>query len=415
MRILVVSNLYPPHTIGGYEERCKDVVDALRARGHTLQVLTSSYGLAAPADEGQINRTLRFHWTNPVRSLPGLALAEWRDQQTVRDVIRQRNPDLVFVWSLRSLSSSVLSVLSTLCMPVVYDISDEWLLGIDGARWVNFWRGIPQKAWKQRAKKILAAAIRQMVPVKVDPPNLHNAYFASRNLRGRYAAAGYPVADSRIIYCGIPTQQFQYRAQRRADGAPLRMLYVGQISGDKGVLTVVEALAELDRRGCTAVQLTLVGKHSFDKGFLDRLQAMIVTANLQARVHYQGQLPRAQMPNVYHAHDVLVFPTITEEPFALVPLEAMACGIPVIATTTGGTRELVTDGENALVFPAGDATALADRLHQLSSDAALRERLRKNARALVSARYDVTQMVDQIEGMLLQTAGTANRAHRSVS
>ena len=79
---------------------------------------------------------------------------------------------------------------------------------------------------------------------------------------------------------------------------------------------------------------------------------------------------------MYAAADVVVFPVRWAEPWGLVPLEAMAVGRPVVATCTGGSAEYLRDGENCLVVPAEDPDALARAVARLSSDAALRDRLR---------------------------------------
>jgi glycosyltransferase involved in cell wall biosynthesis len=85
---------------------------------------------------------------------------------------------------------------------------------------------------------------------------------------------------------------------------------------------------------------------------------------------------RAELPDVYEAADVVLFPVRWEEPWGLVPLEAMALGRPVIATGRGGSGEYLRDGENALIMPAQDPAAMADAVRRLASDPELGGRLR---------------------------------------
>jgi len=108
------------------------------------------------------------------------------------------------------------------------------------------------------------------------------------------------------------------------------------------------------------------------------------------------------MPQVYRSHDALVFTSEWEEPFALTPLEAMASGIPVIGTLTGGSIELLRHRENALTYKAGDAEELASRILELDSEPALRERMARTAHAEM-ARYDQPVITDQIESFLVET------------
>jgi glycosyltransferase involved in cell wall biosynthesis len=89
-----------------------------------------------------------------------------------------------------------------------------------------------------------------------------------------------------------------------------------------------------------------------------------------------------------------VFPVTWDEPWGLVPLEAMAVGRPVVATGTGGSREYLADGENCLLFPADDARTLAARLRRLAGDPALRERVvaggRRTAATYTEAAFEAT-------------------------
>jgi glycogen(starch) synthase len=109
------------------------------------------------------------------------------------------------------------------------------------------------------------------------------------------------------------------------------------------------------------------------------------------------------MPAVYRAHDALLFTSECAEPFAVTPLEAMASGLPVIATTTGGSRELFRHRVNALTYTAGDARELADRIRELAADDALRARIAAAGRAEVRATYAEDAIVDRIEAYLEET------------
>jgi glycosyltransferase involved in cell wall biosynthesis len=98
----------------------------------------------------------------------------------------------------------------------------------------------------------------------------------------------------------------------------------------------------------------------------------------------RGALPRAALPGLYAAADVVVFPVLWEEPWGLVPLEAMAMGRPVVATGQGGSGEYLRDGENALLHAPGDTAGLAAAVERLAADAGLRERLREGGSATAS-------------------------------
>src|SRR5690606_10838090 len=94
--------------------------------------------------------------------------------------------------------------------------------------------------------------------------------------------------------------------------------------------------------------------------------------------------------------DVCVFPSEWEEPFGLVPLEAMACDTPVVASGVGGSGEFLVDEGNCLLFEPGDPRSLAAAVERISSDGSLRTRLVRNGR--ISARhFDVDHLADAFE------------------
>jgi glycosyltransferase involved in cell wall biosynthesis len=118
------------------------------------------------------------------------------------------------------------------------------------------------------------------------------------------------------------------------------------------------------------------------------------------------------MGEVYAAHDCVLFPVRWEEPWGLVPLEAMAVGRPVVATGTGGSAEYLRDAGNCLLHPPGDAAALAQQLRAaLALDPQARRRAGAQARAWVQANSDVdvetARMAGVIEGLRARRARAA--------
>ena len=145
MRILVLTNLYPPHGLGGYEERCKVTVDELRMRGHEVVVLTSRYGVQddqSVSEEG-VHRLLTpvgffgFPW---VRA-PQLFDIERSNHVALSNVAESFHPDVIHVWNMGGIGKDLLHRAHELA-PLVSDISDHWVI-----------RGIPSdplRAWYGR-------------------------------------------------------------------------------------------------------------------------------------------------------------------------------------------------------------------------------------------------------------------------
>jgi glycosyltransferase involved in cell wall biosynthesis len=150
---------------------------------------------------------------------------------------------------------------------------------------------------------------------------------------------------------------------------------VGRIDERKGIGTAVEALAHLPDQA----RLTVLG--SGDERYMAELRELCARTGVRERVGF-GLRPRDELPAAYAEADALLFPVRWEEPWGLVPLEAMAVGTPVVATGTGGSGEYMRDGDNALVVgrEAGPEE-LAAAVRRLAEEPALRRRLRENGMA----------------------------------
>jgi len=124
-----------------------------------------------------------------------------------------------------------------------------------------------------------------------------------------------------------------------------------------------------------------------------------------------GWISHLQLPDLYRDAAVVVVPSVWEEPFGLVAAEAMACGIPVIASNRGGLAHIVKDGETGLLFKAGDAHALAEKLQLVLQDEHLRQRLGCAARARAEAlcRWDAI-VHDYYLPLINQDVGTGGRS-----
>ena len=408
MKILVVSNLFPPHYVGGYELRCQMAVKALRGRGHTVQVLTSNHGVtAAPggAIESGIERTLRIHgfFGHPWLGIGKLRALEFHNNRVLRDLIADFQPDVVHVWNLGGISKSLCLTLQALGGPVVYDVSDHWIArSLVADVWLNWWNrenpSLPVRLLRS-FWTLTGARTRWSRLAPTDPVStirFSRIYFCSRALRDLTAAKGYAVQQGDVIYCSVDTTKFH--GEPIPASRPLRkLLWVGRLSEDKGVMTALKAMA--------AVQAKFGGElHIYGKGEVDyttMLKSFVEQHRLPVFFHTASA---AEMPVVYRAHDALVFTSEWEEPFALTPLEAMASGLPVIGTLTGGSKELFRHGDNALTYTAGNAEELAQRIGELDADPAARARMAVTGHSEVRARYAEPIITDQMERYLQESA-----------
>ncbi len=405
MKILTLSNLYPPHYVGGYELRCAATVNALRARGHEVNVLTSNHGVEAAASaqaEDGVARTLRIHgfFGHPWLNIWRLRKLELHNNRVLRAAVAQFRPDVVHVWNLGGLSKSLCLTLQELGVPTVYDVSDHWIArSLVADVWLDWWNR-PQPSLPARLLRALwratGAQARWSAVAPTGPAGsvrFSRLYFCSRALREFTAARGHAVGHGAIIHCPVDTARFS------GEPAPAshdlrRFLYVGRLADDKGVMTALRAVAAMGER--FTGELSIYG-HG-DPAYTRNLKDFVARHRLPVSFHTANA---AEMPDVYRAHDALLFTSEWEEPFALTPIEAMASGLPVIGTTTGGSKELFHHGVNALTYTAGNATELASRITDLMANPARRARIAANGQTEVCKRFPQKAIIDQIERYLL--------------
>jgi glycogen(starch) synthase len=411
LNILVVSNLYPPYNIGGYELGCRDVVEALKRGGHRVTVLTSTYGIRKPRVDGDIWRCLHTNeaydsrnvLTRATRPLRVFKLfgKEWTNQNAFRHAVQAVQPDLVYVWNASGISMSLILLAEEMGIPVCYFVSDEWLRRYPNQDlWFKFWGGgfLPPRLQRAIEPALGGVARALGLSTEVRGNSFRAVQFASRYLMERVLESGKTISEGSVIHWGIDDRAFPYKQQ--AAESPSRLLYVGRVVHNKGVHTAIEALRIVrEEYGYCSATLDVVGG-SIEPSYVRQQQGMVRDLGLQDAVRFRGPVAREQVPSMYDEHDVLIFPSIWPEPFSITVLEAMSSGLPVVGTATGGSAEVLEHGRNALVFPAGDANACAHQIVQLLGDTELRERLRRNGRRTIEERFRFDSMVDRIEASL---------------
>ena len=162
----------------------------------------------------------------------------------------------------------------------------------------------------------------------------------------------------------------------------------------------IEALAELRRLG-HLVKLDIVGD-SLDEGYQAQLKRLMRERDLTDQVRLLGRVPVDRMPDLYAQHDVLLFPSVAPEGLPRVVNEAMASGLVVVGTNTGGSGEILRDMESGLVFPPDDVKAAAQQLARLIENPSLWLRLSRAGQQLAIEHFDVQRMADECEAMLQQ-------------
>lgn len=399
MRVLTLIHLYPPHHVGGYEVACRGVMERFAERGHDVLVLTSDVRLpdteeVAPDDGVEVRRRLRL-WFDadafaPLRpDLAGRLSLERVNQSALAGALRDFRPDVASVWSLGFSSWSLPRLLEDAGIPLVLTLLDDWPV------YAHVFDGWTRMFDRRRWARPLGAALG--LCTRLPTFEGATASVASRMIaRSIEEHSRWKFPDAPVVPLGVDTREIPIQAPPEHEWS-WRLVYVGRVVPDKGVPTLVRALAHLPGDAT----LTVIGHGSATE--LAAMAALADEVGAGGRVEFV-RVGRSELAARIRGADVLVFPSEWPEPFGLVPLEAMACGVPVVATGTGGSGEFLEHGGNCLLFPPGDPLSLAAAVHRLAGDPQLRRRLTAGGTA-TAERLTVDRFTDELERLHLDAAG----------
>lgn len=429
MNILVLTNFYPPHHIGGYGMLCLEVVNGLIARGHTVTVLSGKHGVAQDTTEGHVYRRLTLEsdlYYYKSRSAWRYPLVKQHNLAILREFVDTTKPDVIFIWGMWALTKE-LAKLAEALRPgrVAYYLANPW--PIDPNLHQAYWDAPATTPLRQLAKQTLRLPVRLWLRKEWQktPLAFEHALCCSIALRDQLLAGATPLKQAPVIYEGIdlapylaqPIQRLQRNGYHN-DGhngngiqpealdqqQGLSLLFVGTLAEHKGVHSTIEALAYLPPEERCHFTLTILG--SGHPHYEERLYQLVAEHRLQQYVTFQRPIPRSELPDFLGRFQVLLLPSIWEEPLARIMQEGLASGMVVIGAATGGTKEIIRHSENGLLFPAADAAALAGCLRTLLNDPALGSRLAACGRQTAIEQFALPRMVDEIEAYLVEMNAT---------
>ncbi len=411
MRVLFLTNFYMTG-MGGEEISCHQVVEGLQQRGHTTLVLTSMHGTNnVPVETKGVYRSLYLEmdlvpWRHSLTFFTGRKRRERDNLHSFERVLEDFKPDIIFIWGMWNLSR-LLPGFAEARYPsrVVYRFATYW--PTLPSQHKLYWSAPGRKWYSRLAKRMIGAIALAMVAKEEQQFHLkfERAICVSAATRTLLVDAGVPVTHARIIYTGLDETLYMNGIQPRQqqNSRTLTILYAGRLTPEKGIETAIRAMTDLVfERGQQDITLTLAGSGSAE--YEAYLRDLATRAGLAGSVKFLGWVPAEEMPALLRQFDVLLLPSIWPEPFARVVLEGMISGLVVVATATGGTSEIVVDGENGLLFLPGDPEDLTGKIASLIHDPPLRKKLADAGHQTVMKKFTVTKMMDEVESFLQEVA-----------
>jgi len=411
VRILLLSNLYPPYIQGGAEILAADIADGLEQLGHEVLVLTSSIGNTVTQPDRHIWRTLYFappaHFDRKRSLWRQLKLPYHYYQRyhcpanaaEVRRIVRETQPDVLYVWELAGTGvTSILHVLAKMPVPIVFHLNSYWML------YASSPETLQSRMRLRRLKQLLIGRV----------PTMRSASFIaiSGAVKQHYIQSGFDPSRIEVIHNGIDQLFFNrpLTGKNAAAQGPLRLLFVGRLRVEKGLLVLLKALDLLlrpyNRREEDDFPLHLYVFGSGDDVYVKELDTFLQEKQLGHAVSFRGKVPQSELLEQYDRADMLLVPSLWDEPFGLVVAEAMARGLPVIASNCGGPAEIITHTVNGLLVPSGDEYALAAAIQDLIDHPWERQYLGLAAMETAQTRFTIEENVKRVEQHLLRVTGS---------
>jgi glycosyltransferase involved in cell wall biosynthesis len=397
VKVLVLSNLYPPDVMGGYEVCCAHMVDALRSRGHEVRVLTAPPRVpTGRIDPAHVRRRFKrvdiWSTSSYQQTIPICAHLDQNESHRISahnvhvllDELADFRPDVVFLHMLLGLGAmGLLACLDHLRVPWVWQLGDD----------------VPVKmCWIQD----------RVVPVF--------AREFARQARGHFIAVSQQLLDA-ITRAGIalngPVEIIPYgvrgpfpalRRTYHPDGRLRLVTAAGVLERqiDKGTDLAIEAVAMLRGAGHD-VTLDIYGEPK-DPYFAE----LILSHDLADRVRLRGFLPSDELTRRYDQYDLFLFPTRPGEPFGVAPLEAAARGCVPVISSLCGVAEWVVHGVHVLKAPRR-ADWFARVIGEVARGAIDLAALGRRGASLVRRELCIDALIARTEAVLRRAAATDRR------
>ena len=390
MRILFLTNLYPPVVLGGYEVACANVARALAGRGHDVRLLTTwSHLPLRPDQPSWVDRSLDLHWFVPhiasdqrvwERELHSSFCSSYVNTLRLLQTIRGFRPDIVYVWNVAGIGGvAMLDLLNQVKVPWAIHLMDR----------------IPSE-------------LKVHTPVTV--LGLFNAQGSELYASARIISMSQHLVDEIEMTGQIDFPQGVDLIPGWADetdalphepylkGGKARFVTAGTVRPHKGIDLILQASSALKMSG-RDFSVDIYGD-----GEIQRYVDMARTLQVDDRVSFKGSRTQPDLLKLYAAYDSFLFPTWEREPFGFTPVEAAARGAIPIMTRNCGASERLVDGVHCLKIER-NVEDLTEAMTKIADRAVDLQAMGGAGHRIGSSDLSFARCLDQIETVLHAHAG----------
>jgi glycosyltransferase involved in cell wall biosynthesis len=379
--------------LGGAEVNILLTAQALRKRGHTVDL----------AHGGDANGT---EWGEVFERRLALGEAASVSAGTLNQALAQLAPDVVVLNKFSN--PNVLGALAACGLPIIRMVHDHDLYCMRSYKYHYFSRRICTRAASAYCVFPCGASVARNTGTGF--PLRWVSYGAKLreievNKRFYRLVVATHYMQNELLRNGFAPGQIEIHApvphptktlETPSFSARNLIVYSGQIIRGKGVDVLLESLA----RVMSPFECVILGDGS-QRAECERLSKRL---GLDGRIHFTGFVPQAQIATYYRDASLAVMSSVWPEPFGAAGLEAMRCGLPVVAFDAGGIREWLLDGVNGFLVPWMDRDAFAGKIDTLLRDKSLALSLGRSGRRLADERFNYDSYIDGLEALFSRAA-----------
>ncbi len=416
MKILLISNLCPPDYEGGFELAAFRSAQALRKRGHEVDIVTSQYRktyLGERTDPDWVHRIFevvahREGWNNAGNFLEGKsqqAFSLWnlprefplrfknlrnlaetmtlgpKNQAKLDKFLDNKQYDVAYVFGLHLIGTSVIHAARNKGIPVVYHLGDEWLAGYTR----------PGRLKRTLLKLLVGRSFQSEVSIPFD-----RVVLISRMLEEMFLSKGFAPNSLRVIPRGV---EFELGTDITRERREPPTFFIGsRLAHFKGIPQAIQAAKLLDEEEPDKRwEMKIAG--GGDTNVVEEYHQMVRDLNLGHRIEFLGRIDRSEVLGHMRSATAVLSPIIYDEPLGNSNLEALGSGTPLIGARAGAMPEIIENEVSGLMYDRQDVPALVTCMKRVMNDKDLAQRLSEGGLERVRKVFSMDATMSAIEGV----------------